>query len=142
MKLYYGLVWQNSNNLSSFSSLILFIIQSLQNWAQCPSLATVVDLGFSIRVQSRSWMVHIIASGTHVSPLHDLTVKYSPGFMTRMWDHRTRQEYVDFSYFASALRTASKAPLRPVTAILAPNIVEKCSFIVAIWLILCVLFCG
>jgi hypothetical protein len=40
-----------------------------------PRYLVLLNLGFSVRVISLSWVVPIIASGTRVSPLHDLAVQ-------------------------------------------------------------------
>jgi len=58
--------------------------------------------------------------GTHFLPLHDFAVSCTFSRSHEEGMHGTWQEYVDSLYYASTLPTASKVPLRPLTALWPP----------------------
>jgi len=86
--------------------------------AKCPIPVTLGDVGFSVRVYCLSCKAPILASGTRISPLHDLAVTYTlPGGSDKDTDASDLAGiHGIFSGFASAIPTASEAPRRPPTA--------------------------
>jgi len=87
----------------------------LGSWPSAQTPATLGDLVFSVRVYDSK--VPIIVS---LFALQDLAMSCTFSRSHEEGMHGTWQENVDSLDFASALPTATKAPLRPHTALWPP----------------------